>query len=277
MPRNVVAQITISGKSGPQLTPGIEQHFVDRVAVGGQLKGQGVQRDIVEHDGDEDLPLPRGELVIHRPAHRGEQIPPLGLLSRVEAEPAGQPVPVLGVQRHGRVAPEVPPELGRHLEDDEFAGPGGELALAAELAELAGDGQQRVRRGLVGHIVQFGAGDGQPRPAPGGLAPRDPHQQSMQPCQRRLPPRARTRPAPQPLGRLSIGPGSSGRGSHEPCRFPDTITMLPSDATQAPADVAPGASLAHSQHRFRRRTTPGTGRDQYLTGKTATGAAANGA
>jgi len=53
--------------------------------------------------------------------------------------------------------------------------------------------------------------------------------------------------------------------------------MLPSYATPASADIARGASLAHSQHRFYRPSTPVPGMTSYLTGKAAAGAAANGA
>ena len=77
-------QIPVSGKSGPELTPGVEQHFVNRVAAGSQRNDQGIQRDIVEHDRDEDLTLPRGELGVHCPAQRGEQLPPLSLVRGVE-------------------------------------------------------------------------------------------------------------------------------------------------------------------------------------------------
>ncbi len=40
-------------------------------------------------------PLPRGQLLVNGPAQRGQQIPPLGLLVRVETEPARQPIPIL--------------------------------------------------------------------------------------------------------------------------------------------------------------------------------------
>src|SRR2546426_10882214 len=62
-------------------------------------------------------------------ALRGERIPPPGLLRGVETEPVRQPLSVLGVRRHARMTPEVPPDLRRYLEDDELARPGGESAL----------------------------------------------------------------------------------------------------------------------------------------------------
>ena len=117
----------------------------------------------------------------------------------VETEPVRQLVPVLGVQWDGRVLPEVPPDLGRHLEDDELVRPGGEPALAAELAELAGDGHHRVGRGLVGQVVKLGAGDPQPRAAPPALPLRDAQQHLVQPGQRRLPLRAGPGERTEPL------------------------------------------------------------------------------
>jgi hypothetical protein len=81
------------------------------------------------------------------------------------------------------------------------AGGRGEPALPAELPDLAGDGQQRVGRRLVGQVVELGAGDLQPRAAPGDLPARDPQQQLMQPCQRCVPRRAGTGEHPDPLAR----------------------------------------------------------------------------
>src|SRR5690348_4420315 len=75
----------VSDKHGPQLTPGVEQHLVDRVAAGAELEDQGIQRDTVEHDRDGHLPLPRGQHLVHgaaprpgpatRPAARGRDRP----------------------------------------------------------------------------------------------------------------------------------------------------------------------------------------------------------
>jgi hypothetical protein len=64
------------------------------------------------------------------------QVPPLHLTRRAEAEPGRQPLPPLGAQRHGRVPPEMLPDLGRHLEDDKLVRPGGEAALAPELPKV---------------------------------------------------------------------------------------------------------------------------------------------
>src|SRR5215471_8818300 len=92
----VVIYVTVSGKCGPQLTPGVEQCLVDRVAVGSELDDQGIQGNSVEHDRDENLTLPCSQLGVHGAVQRGEQIPPLGLLRGVETEPVRQLIPVLG-------------------------------------------------------------------------------------------------------------------------------------------------------------------------------------
>ena len=98
------------------------------------------------------------------------------------------------------MTPEVPSELGRYLEDDELVRPGREPALPPELPELAGNGDQRVRRRLVGQVIEFGAGQPQSRGPPPDLGPRDPHQHLVQPRQRRLPRRAGVSEQPQPFG-----------------------------------------------------------------------------
>ena len=124
------AQIPVSGERGAQLTSRVEQCLVDRVAVGPECDDQGVERDALQHDRDEHLPLPLGEVFVDGPVQRVDQRLPLGLVGRVHPEPVGQPVPVLGIECDRRFLPEVSAELGRDLEDDELVGPGGEPALA---------------------------------------------------------------------------------------------------------------------------------------------------
>src|SRR5215471_8700199 len=137
-------------------------------------------------------------------AQRGEQVTPLSLLRGVEAEPVRQPLPAFGVKPDARVAPEVPPDLGRHLEDDELIRPGGEPALPPELAKLAGDGDQRISGRLVGQVIELRAGEPQPRATPVGLTPRNPQQHLMQPCQRFFPLRAGAREHARPFRWVSV-------------------------------------------------------------------------
>jgi hypothetical protein len=85
------------------------------------------------------------------------------------------------------MAPEMPPDLAGHLEDDELVRPGGEPALAAELADLGDDRQNRVSGGLVRQIVQFGPGDPQLPAAAARFGPRDAQQHLMQPGRGALP------------------------------------------------------------------------------------------
>ena len=68
-----------------------------------------------------------------------------------------------------RPAPEATADLRRDLEDHEPAGPGREPALAAELTELAADRDERIRRGLVGKIVEFRPVDADSRSAAADL------------------------------------------------------------------------------------------------------------
>src|SRR5262249_44861620 len=127
------------------------------------------------------------------------QVPPFGLLRRVKAKPARQPVPSLRIERDARVTPEVPPDLGRHLEDDELICPGREPALTPELPKLAGDGDQRVAGRLIHQTIKRRPGELHPRAAPPDLTPCNPQQHLMQPSQRRLPARAAASERPQPL------------------------------------------------------------------------------
>jgi len=52
-------------------------------------------------------------------------------------------------------------------------------ALPPELPEFGDDRHQRVRRGLVGQVLEFGPGDPQPRAAPPALPLRDAQQHPM--------------------------------------------------------------------------------------------------
>jgi hypothetical protein len=85
------------------------------------------------------------------------------------------------------MAPEMPPDLAGHLEDDKLARPGREPALAAELAELGDDRENRVRGGLVRQIVQFGPGDPQLPAAAARFRPGDAQQHLVQPGRGALP------------------------------------------------------------------------------------------
>ena len=84
-----MVQTAISGKSGPQLTPGVEHHLADRVAVRAEPDDQRVQRGAVD-DVATKISLPRDRLGVHGAAQRGKQIPPLGLPGRFGFEPARQ-------------------------------------------------------------------------------------------------------------------------------------------------------------------------------------------
>ena len=50
------------GHAGTQVTPGVEQVLVDRVAVGAEPDREHVDRDVVERDRDEHLALALGQL-----------------------------------------------------------------------------------------------------------------------------------------------------------------------------------------------------------------------
>jgi hypothetical protein len=102
------------------------------------------------------------------------------------------------------------PDLGRYLEDDKLVGPGGEPALAPELAGLLRDRQERVSCRLIGQILQFRAGNPHPRPAPRSLTTGGPQQHRVQLRQRRFSSRAIIGKRLQPSGRVGIKPRSRG-------------------------------------------------------------------
>src|SRR5260370_5313237 len=103
-----------------------------------------------------------------------------------------------------RVAPEVPPDLRRPLEDGELVRPGGEPAFSPELPQFGGDRQEGIGRGLMREIVQLGAGDLQLAASPAYLAPGDPQQEPMQTGQSCLPLRRPAGEHPHPLGEIWI-------------------------------------------------------------------------
>ena len=85
-------QIPVSDQSRAQLTPRVEHHFVERVTVRSELNHQGIKRDLVEGDRDEDLALAGSQFGVDGTAQGGEQIPPLRFLRGVETEPVRQSV-----------------------------------------------------------------------------------------------------------------------------------------------------------------------------------------
>ena len=121
---------------------------------------------------------------LDRPVQGSDHIAPLGDPGRVEPETVGQPVPVLGVHRHGRSLPEVPAHLGGHLEDGELAGPGREATVSPELADLGDHRHDRVGGCLGRQVVELGAVDGQLASAAAYLGARNPHQQFVEPGHR---------------------------------------------------------------------------------------------
>ena len=198
-----------SSQRGPQLTPRVEHRLVDRVATRTQLHHQRVERDAVDHDGDEHPPLPFGQLLLDSTAHRGDQLALLGVVGGAGPEAVGQPVPVRGVEGNGRTQPEMPAELAGYLQDHEFVCPGREPAFPAELGEFGRDSEQGIVGRLVGQVAQFRAGDRVPSRAAGQLSTRGAQQQAVQPRQCLLTGRARAAERRQPLRRLIIGPAEA--------------------------------------------------------------------
>src|SRR5262249_5024943 len=152
-------------KARSQVTPGVEQVLVDRVAVRSEANGEHVDRNIVERDRDEHFALALGQL-----ADRGRQSLELLLLLEPVAGPGRSGV-WYPLERKlvtvGRLSsPGVAGDLARDLEHHELVGPGGEAAEPAELVELREDFHQRVVGSLLGEIVELRPGDRPQLPAP---------------------------------------------------------------------------------------------------------------
>ncbi len=146
----------MSDEKAAQLTTRVEHRLVDGIPVRTQFGDQNIERSAVEHDRDEDPTLMLGQLGFYRLAHRRNELPALGRLTRLEAEPIGEPVPILRLHLHVVPVPEVPAELGRDLEDDELIDPGRKATLPSELRELRHDRDQGIGRGLMCEIVDLG-------------------------------------------------------------------------------------------------------------------------
>jgi hypothetical protein len=104
----------------------------------------------------------------------------------------------------------VPAYLGPPLEHRELACPGREAALAAEVAELAKDRDERVAGALPGQVVQVGQGQMQELTAAApDLKTSRAQQQIMQLADRRIPPGAtREEPLnPRPGHLIGQAPG----------------------------------------------------------------------
>src|SRR5690348_5856053 len=98
----------VSDKHGPQLTPGVEQHLVDRVAAGAELEDQDIQRDTVEHERTGLRPLPRGRHLVPAAA------PPPVPATRPPARGRDRPGPAAGPSpRRPAARPDAARSAGR--------------------------------------------------------------------------------------------------------------------------------------------------------------------
>ena len=107
--------MTVGDEEPADLTAGVEHGLVERVPVGAHPLGQRVHRDAVQHERDEDLALPVGQLPVDGPPDRVEQVGGLRGVLRGEPESVGQHLPLLGLDRLVPVRPGVPRDLPRHL------------------------------------------------------------------------------------------------------------------------------------------------------------------
>ena len=140
------------GERGSELAAGVVDGLVERSAGGVEALGEDVDRDVVECDGEEDLALVAAEVAFDRAPQGGE------LLSRLDVLVGRRPIfgdqrPGLGLERHFAPLPGAAADLDPGLEQGEFVRPGGEAAVAAEVVELAQDGDEGVVGALVREVV----------------------------------------------------------------------------------------------------------------------------
>jgi hypothetical protein len=118
---------------------------------------------------DEHLALVPGQFLGDGAAQGGEHLDVFGVVGGVDPPTVGEAIPVIRLHDHGGALPKVPTEFARNLEDDEAVERRGEPALAAELGQLGGDGDQDVVCGLV---LQLRAAQGMTCPPPADLGVR---------------------------------------------------------------------------------------------------------
>jgi hypothetical protein len=176
--------MTVSDQRCSQLTPGVEQSFVDGIAARLKLDHEGIKRNTVDDDGDEDSPLSIRQFNVNGFLQCANEISPLRLSGGVESKTVGQSLPVLGIECHTLGAPEVSPDFRRQLENGELACPGRKAALASELLDLARNGEEGVTGGLIDEIIEFRSGDPNSIAAPTRFAACDSQEQIAQSRQR---------------------------------------------------------------------------------------------
>ena len=123
------------------------------------MQRQHVDGYVVQGNRHEDLPLAPSQLFSDRLRQGGELLAALGLLAGLGRHCVRKlpPNEVLGSWRV--VAPSVPGNLARDLEDHELVGPGREAAEPTELADLGQDVHHRVVGALLCDVVEFRAGE----------------------------------------------------------------------------------------------------------------------
>ena len=109
----------MSGEMGAQLTSSVEQGLVDGVTAGPQFGHEHVQRGRVEHDGDEDPSLVRGQLLLHGLVHGSDERARLRDVLGIGPKATWKPVPVLLIELGALPTPCMSREPVRHLEDDD--------------------------------------------------------------------------------------------------------------------------------------------------------------
>jgi hypothetical protein len=122
----------------PQFRARVVEHLVDRAAGRAQLVGDHVDLDLVHRHRDENLALPRRQLLGDRVAQSAEKL--RGFDARLRSARAlGESIPgrVVVGGRDAAPAPRVSPQFYRDLEDRECVRPGREAAGAAVPSSLA--------------------------------------------------------------------------------------------------------------------------------------------
>src|SRR5260370_1238430 len=155
MPRCRSFQIAGSDERCAQLSSCVEQHFVDRVAIGSKLCDQGIERYAVDGDCNKNLALPLGQYLVHGSAQGCCQFMPLGFSGWVQPEAVWQPVPISRVQAYAWVAPEVAADPRGHL---------GHYKLVRTWGNCGSHSERLLRKTYARHLKKCVVGRGRSCP-----------------------------------------------------------------------------------------------------------------
>ena len=198
-----------------KLAARVVQCLVERAASAAEALGEDVDGHAVQREGDEHLPLVRGQ---------GSRIARCNASSSCACSAsscgwAGRWRERPGLRLQGDLAPlpRPPAQLHGRLQEGELVGPGREAAVAAEVVEPPEHAHQRVVGGLHGDVGELVAAQVRERGAAAGhLEAGRAQQQGMQAPHGVVVDRAPAPEAAEPFARLGVEASDCGGPCHGP-------------------------------------------------------------